>query len=85
MANLGTFTIDTQGTYQTLASITELTFTEGNTYTIQVLNAAYVREGEDGKGFEIDNSAPFVWVAGQDDLYIKNLFVPVEVNIAGEI
>ena len=83
MANLGTFTIDTQGTYQTLASLTSLTFTSGNRYSLQVQNMAHVREGLEGEGFLIDNTAPFDWIAGDDDLYIKNSFYSCVVNIAG--
>lgn len=36
MANLGFFEIDTQGEYIDLETATELTFTEGTKYTMQV-------------------------------------------------
>lgn len=40
MANLGFFEIDTQGEYVDLETATELTFTEGTKYTMQVQNAS---------------------------------------------
>lgn len=39
MANLGFFEINTQGEYVDLETATELTFTEGTKYTMQVQNA----------------------------------------------
>lgn len=38
MANLGFFEIDTDGEYKTLEELTELTFTAGKTYSLQVQN-----------------------------------------------
>lgn len=83
MANLGTFNIDTHGAYDTLTNLTGLTFTSGNRYSLQVQNTAYVREGTLGEGFLIDNTSPFDWIAGEDDLYIKALYSSSIVNIAG--
>ena len=39
MANLGFFEIDTNDDYEKLDTLTELTFTEGTKYTMQVQNA----------------------------------------------
>lgn len=39
MANLGFFEIDTKGQYVNLETLTELTFTEGTKYTMQVQNS----------------------------------------------
>lgn len=82
MANLGTFTVQTNGTYKTLAEVTDLTFTEGNSYQIQILNMAYLREGTTGGGFLVDNSTPIKYTATSDDLYIKNNYGACVVNIS---
>ena len=38
MANLGYFTINTNGEYKTIEELTELTFTAGKIYSMQVTN-----------------------------------------------
>lgn len=38
MANLGYFTINTDGEFKTIEELTELTFTAGKTYSMQVSN-----------------------------------------------
>lgn len=83
MANLGTFTISTDG-YETLASATGLTLTEGTKYTIQIINDAHLREGSTGKGVLIDNTTPITYTATSDDLYINtdNSYGCCLVNIA---
>ena len=40
MANLGYFKIEATNDYDTLENITQLTFTEGNKYNFQVVNAS---------------------------------------------
>ena len=70
MANLGTFTISTDG-YETLASKTGLTFTEGTKYTIQITNDAHLREGTTGEGFLVDSTVPITYTATSDALYIN--------------
>ena len=82
MANLYTGTLDTNNTYKTLTELTGLTFTSGTTYTIQIQNMAYIREGSTGVGFLINSILPFEYTAGSDDLYIKNTYTPVVINIA---
>lgn len=82
MANLWTGTVKSSDAYVTLASVSELTFTEGNTYVIQIQNPAWVREGSTGLGFYVSGDDPFEYTAGADDLYIKTVNQCV-VNIAG--
>lgn len=62
----------TDDEWQVLSTATEVTFTEGSTYTIQIIRQAYIREGNtaDG-GFLINDNRPFQYTAGSDDLYIK--------------
>ena len=51
MANLFTGNIELEGGYKVLATEADITFTEGNTYRIQVGSPCYLREGTTGKGF----------------------------------
>lgn len=81
MANLYSGVIDTKGSYNTVTELTEVTFTENTTYTIQVLNPAWVREGTEGTGFYLTNNKPFQYTAGSDDLYIRTDNT-VTINIA---
>ena len=81
MANLGTFTI-INSDYEKLAELTELTFEEGKTYTIQIYNPAFIREGTIGNGFYIFDNKPFQYTAGSNDLYIKVKGERCEINIA---
>lgn len=81
MANLYTGEIDTEGQYKSLASETGVTFTADTKYTIQIQNSAWIREGETGEGFYINDSTPFTYTAGADDLYIKTESYSI-VNIA---
>lgn len=82
MANLYSGSIQTNGDYVTLASATSLTFTEGNKYSIQIQNLAYLREGTTGGGFLINTTTPITYTATSDDLYIKTNYQPAVVNIA---
>lgn len=86
MANLWTGTVDTNGEYVNLETISELTFTADTTYTIQSLTGEYfLREGETGDGFIIQPQEKVQYTAGVDDLYIKTLPIysgRVKVNIA---
>lgn len=84
MANLytGNFTISDE--FKTLSSLTDITFTSGTTYTIQVYNPCYLREGTTGKGFLIIDSTPIKYVAGADALYIGQYgyYNYIAINIA---
>lgn len=83
MSNLYSGQIATDGDYETVASLTELTLTSGTTYTLQLLGAAYVREGSTGKGFYICDNGQFQFTAGDDDLYVRtNPGEKVYLNIA---
>lgn len=72
MANLFTGVIETNGDYVTLAEATDLTFTEGNKYSIQIQNMAYLREGTVGEGMLVNSLVPITYTATSDDLYIKS-------------
>lgn len=81
MANLYTGEIDTEGQYKSLASETGVTFTADTKYTIQIQNSAWIREGETGEGFYINDSTPFTYTAGASTLYVKTLS-NIVINIA---
>lgn len=72
-------TIETQGEFQTVSSLTNITFTSGNIYNIWVGNAAQVKVG--------NYIAPvlnekFDFKAGDDDLYIKtNYYTKCQLSI----
>lgn len=72
MANLFTGVIETNGEYVTLAEATDLTFTEGNKYSIQIQNMAHLREGTVGEGMLVDSLVPITYTATSDDLYIES-------------
>lgn len=71
MANLATVEVNTNGEYLALGELADVSFTNGNSYTIQIQNPAYLREGTTGDGFFINDDKPFIYVAGAEDLYIK--------------
>ncbi len=82
MANLYTGTIQTNGEYVNLATEAGITFTEGTTYAIQIQNPAWLREGENGKGFLFDKDKGLSWTCKGEDLYIKTDYRDAIVNIA---
>ena len=86
MANLWTGKINTENQYQDLATLTELTFDSGSAYIIQGLDggAYFLREGEVGQGFYVEEKEKVQYIAGADDLYIKT-FADGDrtINIAG--
>lgn len=71
MANLFTGRIETNGEYVKLAEVADLTFTEGNKYSIQIQNMAHLREGTVGEGVLINTLVPITYTATSDDLYIE--------------
>lgn len=83
MSNLYTGVINSE-TFATVSSLTGVTFTEGNTYVIQIQNQAQLREGTTGEGFLINSTQPFKYTAGSDDLYIQTPggVIPCIINIA---
>ena len=71
MSNLGTWNLNNTD-YRKISELTGITFEEGKTYTLQITSGqAYIREGLNGAGFLIDNTKPFQYTAGTDDLFIK--------------
>jgi len=85
MANLGTFKINTNGEYQNLATVLDMEFEVGKSYLMQGRTnpnidpaskeyGFWVRVGELGEGFKIENSNPFqmTFTDTDDTLYIKS-------------
>ena len=60
--------IDTNNQYDTIESLTDITFTVGNTYTMQVQNDAYIKIG-DAEFYVADEK--FQYKAINEDIYIK--------------
>ena len=82
MANLYTGSLLFTG-YKTVEELTNITFTKGNKYVIQIQNPCYVREGTEGDGFLVTDSCPFEYIAGDDVLYFGTpLRRQIIVNIA---
>ena len=67
-----TGSIKTEGQFETVESLTNVTFTAGNTYTMQIQNLAYLKLGD--AVFSITTDQPFTYKAGTDDLYIKTTY-----------
>lgn len=82
MSNLYTGEINTQGEYVNLAQIAGITFTQDTTYAFQIQNAAWLREGTEGKGFLFNKDKGYNWTCKGDDLYIRTTLSPAIVNIA---
>lgn len=69
--------------YTELFDEAEFNPTEGNKYTIQITGGiAYVREGEEGRGFLINDEDIFTFTQEDTDLFIKTNPNGVVVNIA---
>lgn len=81
MAQSDTQQIETNSTYVTVESVTNVTFTEGNIYTMQVLNNAYLKIGD--AEFQLHNQF-MQYKAGSDDLYIKTEGTPCTLVILEE-
>ena len=60
--------VNTQGDFETVASVTSLTLTSGNTYNIQIQNTAILKVADAEFTFKNEK---FNYVASSDDLYIK--------------
>lgn len=67
-ANSYTGTINTQGEFETVASLTGLTLTSGKTYTIQIQNIGYLKVAD--AVFCLKNEIA-TWTQSTDDLYLK--------------
>ena len=64
-----TGTINTNNEFADLATLTGITFTSGNTYTIQIQNLAEFKVGD--AVFTIYTDDPWNFVAGTDAPYVK--------------
>ena len=73
-----TVVVNTQGTFETVESLTSITFASGKVYTIQIINAASLKLGD--AIFELKNQI-IQYKPGTDTLYIKSGFVPCTIAI----
>jgi len=64
-----TGSINTNEAYESIETLTELTFTVGNTYAIQVQNIAEVKVAD--AEFTINSITPFNFTQGDDTIYIR--------------
>lgn len=69
MATSFTGEISTQGNFVDLETASGVTFTTGNSYTIQIQNTGYLKLND--AIFTIYTDTPFTYNAGTDTLYIK--------------
>lgn len=74
-----TGSINTQGEFASVETLTKLTFTQGTTYTMQILNGAYIKIAD--AVFYINNGEKFEFTAGTETLYIKNNYTPITLTI----
>lgn len=65
-----TGTINTDGEFETVASLTSLTLTSGKKFNMQIQNVAYLKEGDAVFCF---NNEKFDYTVGSNDLYIKTV------------
>ena len=68
MANSYTGTINTHNEFVKVSEIADFTFTEGNTYTMQIQNGAYIKIAD---AIFYASGEKFSYKAASDDLYIK--------------
>lgn len=86
MANLKSGTIVSRDEVN-LATALDITLTDGNEYTLQVLDGAcFIREGTDnGKGFFCNQYDRVHFTPEGEDFYIKPIPASVTVNIAEKV
>lgn len=86
MANLKSGTIVSKDEVN-LATALGITLTDGNEYTLQVLDGAcFIREGaENGKGFFRKQYEVVYFTPNGEDFYIKPIPASVTVNIAEKV
>lgn len=78
MAQSATTKIETDGVYIDVETLTGITFTEGNTYTMQVQNTGYLKVGD--AEFELRDK--FLQYKDEGEiLYIKTGFLPCTLTI----
>lgn len=83
MAQSYTGVINTNGEYETVESLTNVSFTSGTTYNMQIqnqgyLNPVYMKVGNAEFKF---GDEKFDFKAGSDDLYIKTTEGPIVLVI----
>lgn len=81
MANF-TGKIDTEGQFEDVATLTGVTFTSGNSYTLQVRNFVQLRL-DDGI-IDVNTTEPFTYTAGSDDLEINTPQGATLLTVIGE-
>ena len=64
-----TGTINTGTDFESVSTLTGVTFTSGTTYTMQIQGLAWLKIGD--AVFLIKGETPFEYKAGSEDLYIK--------------
>lgn len=74
-----TIDVNTQGEFETVESLTGVSFTGGNTYTIQVQNTCELKIAD--AIFPIKTDIPFTYVAGSEDVYIRTRFGGTRITI----
>lgn len=85
MSNLWTGTLNANSQYTNLATLSEQTFTKGDKIQIQIQNPAYIREGEDGDGFLVMSSKPFIFEYDTDAIFVKSLNQACVINISDTV
>lgn len=71
--------IETNGEYETVSSLSGVTFTSGKSYSIQIQNLAYLKIAD--AEFAIYTDEPFTYTASSDDLYIKTDYASCVLTI----
>lgn len=87
MSNLAYIEVEPNTEYQNIETLGSISLTSGTTYTIQVTGDVIISEAENKPtvgGFHINNTEPFLYEAGTDTLWVKNLreFESAFINIA---
>ena len=74
MTNLAHVGVNTNGEYQSLATLSSVTFEQGKTYVLQVMHPCRLCESAStptAGGFYINSSQPIQYTAGSGDLYVQ--------------
>ena len=78
MAESFTGEIDTQGEFETVEDLTNVSFTAGNVYSMQIQNGANLKIAD--AIFTIEDEY-FQYKAGVEDLYIQTTYRPCTLTI----
>lgn len=71
--------INTKNEYVLVETLTGVTFTVGNTYTLQTSEWTNVKVAD--AEFDVSLSKPFQFVMGSNDIYIKTDFVGCRLTV----